>query len=260
MVSSTPAGSGLPIGLMPGALPSDQAWRQTLKTTAMRLPFGQTQFGCFFIHVPVGAYRQETTSLGTSLITLGFAPSSADHAAAVRGLMIQAPATTKNAISAGAMASTRLTDATAAVAAQPIEEKASVKVATREDTWRRRNWLRLAWLRNQSWIAVAAVVAMMMPPLATSACQGDKMARTATNGANTKAMTPSTASTLARRIKLAGTGAVATRSGASSPEIASQARPPASWPAAMTRTGTSKLYAPLPSSKLRHSRTAGGMR
>ena len=52
MVSSTPAGSGLPIGLMPGALPSDQASRQTLKTTAMRLPFGQTQFGCFFIHVP----------------------------------------------------------------------------------------------------------------------------------------------------------------------------------------------------------------
>src|SRR5580700_1268846 len=52
MVSSTPAGSGLPIGLMPGALPSDQASRQTLKTTAMRLSFGQTQFGLFFIHVP----------------------------------------------------------------------------------------------------------------------------------------------------------------------------------------------------------------
>jgi hypothetical protein len=43
MVSSTPAGSGLPIGLMPGALPSDQASRQTLKTTAMRLPLGQVQ-------------------------------------------------------------------------------------------------------------------------------------------------------------------------------------------------------------------------
>ena len=49
MVSSTPAGSGLPIGLMPGALPSDQASRQTLNTTAMRLPFGQTQFGCCFM-------------------------------------------------------------------------------------------------------------------------------------------------------------------------------------------------------------------
>src|SRR5580700_1174732 len=72
MVSSTPAGSGLPIGLMPGALPSDQASRQTLKTTAMRLPFGQTQFGCFFIHVPGG---RTSPALGRSLITGGFAPS-----------------------------------------------------------------------------------------------------------------------------------------------------------------------------------------
>src|SRR5215470_3062731 len=46
MVSSTPAGSGFPIGLIPGALPSDQASRQTLKTTAVRLPFGHTQFTC----------------------------------------------------------------------------------------------------------------------------------------------------------------------------------------------------------------------
>src|SRR5215471_19989118 len=44
MVSSTPAGSGFPIGLIPGALPSDQASRQTLKTTAVRLPLGHTQF------------------------------------------------------------------------------------------------------------------------------------------------------------------------------------------------------------------------
>ena len=54
MVSSTPAGSGLPIGLMPGALPSDQASRQTLKTTAMRLPFGHTQFGSLFIRGSAG--------------------------------------------------------------------------------------------------------------------------------------------------------------------------------------------------------------
>src|ERR1051326_7720112 len=40
MVSSATAGSGLPIGLMPGAFPSDQASRQTLNTTATRLPFG----------------------------------------------------------------------------------------------------------------------------------------------------------------------------------------------------------------------------
>src|SRR5260370_32955467 len=42
MVSSTPAGSGLPIGLMPGALPSDHASRHTLNTTAMRLPVGHS--------------------------------------------------------------------------------------------------------------------------------------------------------------------------------------------------------------------------
>ncbi len=47
MVSSTPAGSGLPIGLMPGALPSDHASRQVLNTTAMRLPFGHRQLGFF---------------------------------------------------------------------------------------------------------------------------------------------------------------------------------------------------------------------
>src|SRR5262249_50460559 len=49
MVSSTPAGSGLPIGLMPGALPSDHASRQTLKTTAIFLPRGQVQFTCCLI-------------------------------------------------------------------------------------------------------------------------------------------------------------------------------------------------------------------
>ena len=55
MVSSAPAGSGLPIGLMPGALPSDQASRQTLKTTAMRWPLGQTQFACCMcVHCSAG--------------------------------------------------------------------------------------------------------------------------------------------------------------------------------------------------------------
>src|ERR1700738_2975173 len=47
MVSRTPGGRGLPIGLMPGALPSDQASRQTLNTTAMRLPVGHSRFGWF---------------------------------------------------------------------------------------------------------------------------------------------------------------------------------------------------------------------
>src|ERR1700730_3291960 len=47
MVSRTPGGSGLPIGLMPGAFPSDQASRQTLNTTAMRFPFGHSHFEFF---------------------------------------------------------------------------------------------------------------------------------------------------------------------------------------------------------------------
>ena len=57
-------------------------------------------------------------------------------------------------------------------------------------------------------------------------------------------MAPMTASILARTIWRAATGAVATSSGASSPEIASQASPPASCPAAMTSTGTSTTTAP----------------
>jgi hypothetical protein len=40
--------------------------------------------------------------------------------------------------------------ASAAAPAQAIEEKASAKVATRDDVCRRRNWLRLAWARKQS--------------------------------------------------------------------------------------------------------------
>ncbi len=55
-----------------------------------------------------------------------------------------------SAIKPGAMASHRLTAATPAVAAQLIDENASANVATREETWRRRNWLRLAWVRNHN--------------------------------------------------------------------------------------------------------------
>ena len=60
-------------------------------------------------------------------------------------------------------AATGMASASAAVAAHPIEEKASAKVASREEVWRRRNWLRLACTRNQSWIAVADTVATMTP-------------------------------------------------------------------------------------------------
>src|SRR5258705_7239517 len=60
MVSSTPGGSGFPIGLMPGALPSDHASRQTLKTTAVRLPLGHSQFTGFAM--PQGAGHQPDRS------------------------------------------------------------------------------------------------------------------------------------------------------------------------------------------------------
>src|SRR3954471_11114291 len=57
----------------------------------------------------------------------------------------------------------------AALAAQPIEEKASAKVASREEVWRRRNWLRRACTRNQSWIAVAEAALTMTAPALISA-------------------------------------------------------------------------------------------
>ena len=53
--------------------------------------------------------------------------------------------------------------------AAEIDEKASAKVARREDVWRRRKWVRFACLRNQSWISVAEAAAMRIPPLAISA-------------------------------------------------------------------------------------------
>ena len=72
-------------------------------------------------------------------------------------------------------------------------------------------------------------------------------------------MAPITASIFADMIRRAEIGAVATRSGASSPEIDSHANPPPSWPAAITTTGTSTMSAPV-SPKLRHNISAGGTR
>ena len=56
------------------------------------------------------------------------------------------------------------------------------------------------------------------------------------------------------------TGAVATSSGASSPEIASQASPPANWPEAMTSTGTTTAGRVPDDPKPFHSMKAGGTR
>src|SRR3982074_2217613 len=84
--------------------------------------------------------------------------------------------------------------ASAAVAAQPIEQKASANVASREEVWRRRNWLRLACTRNQSWIAVADAAAMITPSAVTAACSGEANTSAMTSGANITAIAISTPS------------------------------------------------------------------
>src|SRR3954449_3915619 len=89
------------------------------------------------------------------------------------------------------------------VPAQEIEENASAKVATRDEVWRRRKCLRLAWVRNQSWISVAEAAEIAMPPAATSASCGEANAMAMTKGANTIATLPVTASIFARTIQLA---------------------------------------------------------
>src|SRR5262249_41756852 len=85
-------------------------------------------------------------------------------------------------------------NASAAVAAHPIEEKAAAKVASRDEVWRRRNALRLAWTRNQSWIAVDDAAPRSTPAAVTAACNGAAKASTATSGANTAPIDISTTS------------------------------------------------------------------
>ena len=105
----------------------------------------------------------------------------------VAGMM---PGTTASQVPAAAMAP---------VAAQPTEDKASAKVAMRDEVWRRRKWLRLAWVRNQSWMAVAEAVAARIPTAETRAAKGAANASATTKGAKTRAMAPITASIFARR-------------------------------------------------------------
>src|ERR1700733_3604915 len=176
------------------------------------------------------------------------------------GLIFQVAATMA-AVSRPLTSAARGIDSTiAAVAAHPIEEKASAQVASRDEVWRRRNWLRLACTRNQSWIAVADAAAMITPAAVTAACCGEANISAMISGANSTLMAISTTSILARITREGGSGAVATRSAASSPEIVSQARPPASWPAAITITGVISTIAVELSEKLRHRKTAGGTR
>src|SRR5580692_11025465 len=115
-----------------------------------------------------------------------------------------------------------IASASAAVPAHPIEEKASAKVASRDEVWRRRNWLRRACTRNQSWIAVAEADPIMIPAAVTAACRNEANASAITIGAKITPIVISTTLILARVMRDAGSGAVATRSAASSPEIVSQ--------------------------------------
>src|ERR1700704_5085455 len=91
-----------------------------------------------------------------------------------------------------------IASASAAVAAHPIDAKASAKVASRDDVWRRRNWLRFACTRNQSWIAVADAAAIITPAAVTAACNGEANSSASTIGAKIAPITISTTSILAR--------------------------------------------------------------
>jgi hypothetical protein len=66
------------------------------------------------------------------------------------GLMTQAPATIAKAINPEMRASQVLAGASAPAAAQLKDESASANVAISDEFWRRRNWLRFAWPRNQN--------------------------------------------------------------------------------------------------------------
>jgi hypothetical protein len=74
-------------------------------------------------------------------------------------------------------------------------------------------------------------VAAVIPSAVTTAQIGATNARATMKGPKMIAVTPITASVLARTAQAFVTGGEAMRSGASSPEIASQARLPANFPA-----------------------------
>ena len=65
------------------------------------------------------------------------------------GLIIQVPATSASTTMPGITASQVPVAASAPVPAQPVDDSASAKVATRDEVCRRRKTLRLAWVRNQ---------------------------------------------------------------------------------------------------------------
>src|SRR6267143_900166 len=90
-----------------------------------------------------------------------------------RGLIFHAATRMQADINPVASAAIGIDSAKAAVAAQPIEENDWANVASRDDVWRRRNWLRRACIRNQSCIAVAEAAAMTMPEAVIAAWNGE---------------------------------------------------------------------------------------
>ena len=102
---------------------------------------------------------------------------------------------------------------------------------------------RLAFFQSDSLIAAAPDEACLLW-LPARAVLGEPLPALALVSFSLAILVLTTASILARRMVAWVRGAVATRSWASSPEMASQARPPASWPQAITSTGTTTTNVP----------------
>src|SRR5262245_12473975 len=117
------------------------------------------------------------------------------------GLISQTPARMPRAIAAVPSAAQVWAATSAVVAAQAIEENASANVARRDEVCLRRNWLRRACTRKQSWLTVAAAAAVNMPRPQTMPAKTVSTVKTATIGAKTSAIIPMTASTLANRMR-----------------------------------------------------------
>src|SRR5579862_283703 len=100
-------------------------------------------------------------------------PASPLRSAAPEGAKRCTTTRIRIAMDAGTAASGLPAAATAPAAAQVMEEKASAKVAIRDEVWRRRKWLRFAWVRNHSWMAVAAAADAAIPRAAMNACASD---------------------------------------------------------------------------------------
>lgn len=109
-----------------------------------------------------------------------------------------------------------------------MEERASTTVEARDEVCRRRKLLRFVCTLKHNWIVVTSTTEGAMLTTAIRPAVGDSIMVSMTSGDTVTAIPMSTASIIVP-ITLAGwIGAVATSSGASSPDIASHAKPAAS--------------------------------